>query len=147
MPQLVAPATVAPHAAAPASRNWFPPVPDTAAFQPAATAVPAMSDALSNLHIAPLHTAGAADGCNGDPASGEVTPQPSINFDLSPPSVISPCDGPAPSAQQLLPWLTNGTSKAKTNVPAPVPAPVKSAPVVEESPTEDFDSLMSLLMS
>ncbi|KAK9903428.1 hypothetical protein WJX75_005335 [Coccomyxa subellipsoidea] len=130
---------VAPHANS-ASRNWFPATSDTAAFQP--TSAQTLPDALANLHIAPLQP-GSVDSYNGGLASGEVTPQPSVNHDLSPQSVIPLGTGPATDVNALLPWLT-GYTKIEPKAEQPAPAPSKAA---AGGGPDDFDNLMAVLMS
>lgn len=130
---------VTPHANS-GSRNWFPATSDTAAFQP--TSAQTLPDALANLHIAPLQP-GSVDSYNGGLASGEVTPQPSVNHDLSPQSVIPLGTGPATDANALMPWLT-GYTKIEPKAERPAPAPSKAA---AGGGPDDFDNLMAMLMS
>ncbi|BDA50054.1 probable mRNA decay activator protein ZFP36 at N-terminal half [Coccomyxa sp. Obi] len=150
-PALGSNAHVTPFADKTASRKWFPVAADTAAFTSgghADTATSKLSDALAHLHIAREHVSSAGSR-EGPLASGEITPNPSVNFDLSPQSVILPSQGPpgVNSISSLLPWLAqDSAADAKAKAPAPEPSMGSSAPAAKEGSGDDVEKLMALLM-
>lgn len=133
------------------SRKWFPVAADTAAFTSGGqgdNATPELTDALAHLRIAPQHV-DSGDSCEGPLASGEVTPNPSVNFDVSPQSVILPSQCPplVNDIKSLLPWLAQDSAAAsKPEAFAPEPSKWASAPAAKEGSGDDVENLMALLM-
>lgn len=134
-----------------ASRKWFPISADTAAFTSGGQGNDSLSElsgALESLHITPPHVV-SADGSEVPLESGEITPDPSVDFDVSPQSVIPSSQRPpgVNDIQSLLPWLVQdraADSKPKAAVPEPSNGP--SAPAAMEGSGDDVENLMALLM-
>lgn len=150
-PSLGSNAHLTPFATGTASRQWFPVAADTAAFSSGGhgnTAASKLSDALAHLHIASQHVS-SADRREESLASGEITPNPSVNFDVSPQSVILPsqCPPGVNDIKSMLPWLAqDSTADAKGKAPPPEPIKGASASVAKEGSGDDVENLMALLM-